>query len=234
METLRGGLIVSCQPVVGGPMDTIDIITCQARAAEAGGARGLRVAGVNTVQHVVAASGLPVIGITKCDLSDSPVRITPTIDDVRGLVDAGAQIIAYDATDRVRPQATEALVRAIHDAGAIAMADCASLKEGRRAQTEGADILGTTMSGYADELAPEDAPPDLQLISDFAELNSFVIAEGRVRTPKHAAQAIRAGANAIVVGSAITRIEYITEWYTIAIDAQLANSSSMAFGDRTI
>ena len=43
------------------------------------------------------------IGLIKRDLPDSPVRITPFLEDVAALAAAGAAIIAVDATDRPRP-----------------------------------------------------------------------------------------------------------------------------------
>lgn len=216
-KSIRGSLIVSCQPVVGGPLDTVEIIKCQALAAEVGGANGVRVAGVDAVRSVAAASGLPIVGITKRDLDTSPVRITPTIDDVLELADAGAQIIAYDATHRPRPCPTASLVQAIRAAGALAMADCASIEDGQRALAEGAEIIATTLAGYTGPIEEENAPPDFGLVEQFAKLGAFVIAEGRMRSPQQAAQAISAGADSVVVGSAITRIEHITSWYAVAV-----------------
>ncbi|VFS93296.1 Putative N-acetylmannosamine-6-phosphate 2-epimerase [Raoultella planticola] len=44
-----------------------------------------------------------------------------------------------------------------------------------------------------------------------------VIAEGRYNTPAQAAEAMRHGAWAVTVGSAITRLEHICEWYNTAL-----------------
>ena len=94
------GLIVSCQPVPDGPLDTVEAIVAFALAAQAAGALGLRIEGARNVAAVVKASRLPVIGLVKRDLADSAVRITPFVDDVAALVEAGAAIVAVDATDR--------------------------------------------------------------------------------------------------------------------------------------
>ena len=220
---LRNRIIVSCQPIVDGPMDSAVIITAMGLAAERGNAVGLRVEGVESVRSVATASSLPIIGVVKRTLIDSPVVITPLIEDVNGLADAGASIIAYDATQRERPVPTATIVRRIHESGLLAMADCASMEDGRQALVEGAEILGTTMSGYAYTELPEAAPPDLNLVREFAAMDAFVIAEGRIRTPDEAAEAIRIGADAVVVGSAITRVENITTWFSDAI-AEAANS----------
>ncbi|HHU9931652.1 TPA: N-acetylmannosamine-6-phosphate 2-epimerase, partial [Escherichia coli] len=44
-----------------------------------------------------------------------------------------------------------------------------------------------------------------------------VIAEGRYNTPAQAADAMRHGAWAVTVGSAITRLEHICQWYNTAM-----------------
>jgi putative N-acetylmannosamine-6-phosphate epimerase len=46
-----------------------------------------------------------------------------------------------------------------------------------------------------------------------------VIAEGRIRTPHQARQALDAGAYGVVVGSAITRPVEITRWFVEALQA---------------
>ena len=59
--------------------------------------------------------------------------------------------------------------------------------------------------------------PDYELVAMMRQLDAFVIAEGRVRTPEQAAEALNVGANAVVVGSAITRTEHIVSWYCDAM-----------------
>ncbi len=217
LEKLRNKVVVSCQPVAGGPMDNTQIIISLGLAAQSGGAAGLRIEGVESVLSLASACSLPIIGIVKRDLESSPVRITPLLEDVDALAEAGATIIAYDATQRDRPVSTEALVQRIKGHGVLAMADCARIDDGRQAIAEGADILGTTLSGYAYEEVSENSAPDVALLGEFAKLGTFVIAEGRLKTPRDAANAIRNGADAVVVGSAITRVEYITTWFSDAV-----------------
>lgn len=217
LAKLDGGLVVSCQPVDNGPMDAPPITAAMALAAVAGGASGLRIEGIANLQAVRPKTCLPIIGLIKQDLDGFDVRITPLLKDVATLADAGADIIAYDATDRARPVPTAALVRAIKVAGCLAMADCASIEDGQRARDEGADILGTTLSGYAYEIVAQDAGPDLDLVRKFRDLGGFVMAEGRLNSPDHARQAMAAGANCVTVGSAITRIEHITGWFAAAV-----------------
>jgi N-acylglucosamine-6-phosphate 2-epimerase len=91
IEVLKGKLIVSCQPVTHGPMDQLEMIVAMARAAVAGGASGLRIEGVENVRAVSAVVDVPIIGIAKRDLAETPVRITPFEEDVRALAEAVAQ-----------------------------------------------------------------------------------------------------------------------------------------------
>ncbi|PVA05882.1 N-acetylmannosamine-6-phosphate 2-epimerase [Thalassorhabdomicrobium marinisediminis] len=217
LTLLRRGLVVSCQPVDHGPMDRPEIVAAMAQAAVAGGADGLRIEGVDNLAAVRPAVSVPIIAILKRDLDDSPVRITPFLQDVEALAAAGADIIAYDATDRPRPAPSAAIVEAIRSSGALAMADCATLADGQRALREGASILGTTLSGYTDETADRADGLDTDLISAFRALDAFVMAEGRVNTPELAARAMQAGADAVTVGTALTRLEIMTDWFAAKI-----------------
>lgn len=217
LQSLRGSLIVSCQPVDDGPMDRPEIVAAMAQAAVAGGAAGLRIEGVDNLLAVRPRVAVPVIGIVKRDLPDSPVRITVTVTDALELIAAGADIVAYDATPRPRPDARGDILAAIRAGGALAMADCADVADGAAALADGAAILGTTLSGYTAETATGDDGPDLDLIRAFRGLGAFVMAEGRVNTPGLAAAAIRAGADAVTVGSALTRLEIVTGWFAEAV-----------------
>lgn len=212
---LRGGLVVSCQPVEGGPLDDDDVVCRLARAAVDGGAAGLRVAGASRVRRVRGAVEVPVIGIVKRDLKDSAVRITPHLQDVQDLLDAGADVIAVDATQRARPVPVQALLAAIRGGGAVAMADASCLEDARAAQALGFDIVGSTLSGYTG--GPVPMHPDVELVRLLAGLGMRVMAEGRFNTPAQAAAALQAGAWAVTVGSALTRLEHATRWFCDAL-----------------
>ena len=219
LNILNGKLVVSCQPVEKGPMDHLEIVKSMALAAEAGGAGGLRVEGIANVKAIRHLTELPIIGIIKRNLNEYNVRITPLIEDVENLSNFGADIIAYDATNLPRPFSTQSLIKKIKEKKILAMADCANLEDGKKALSEGADILGTTLSGYAYQKAKSLAPPDLNLVKQFSELKTFTMAEGRYHSPKLAKNAIKVGANSVTVGSAITRIEYITNWFKEALES---------------
>lgn len=217
-KRLRGGLVVSCQPVDKGPLDHDEVVARLAEAALNGGARALRIEGAARLAHV--RRRLPdalLIGIVKRELPDSPVRITPLLSDVRALADAGADLIAVDATARPRPESVAALLQAIRAAGRLAMADCATLAEGEAAQALGFDVLGTTMSGYTG--GPVPLEPDWPLLDALVRRHPRVMAEGRVHTPAQVAEALARGAWAVTVGTAITRTELVTRGFADACSA---------------
>jgi putative N-acetylmannosamine-6-phosphate epimerase len=220
LAKIRHRLVVSCQPVPQGPLDHASMVVAMALACLDGGAAGLRIESVGNVAAVRQATAAPLIGLIKRDLADSPVRIMPTAADATALVEAGADIVAFDATRRARPEPVTALIAAIHAKGALAMADCADLEDGIAALAAGADLVGSTLSGYTG--GPEPEAPDLDLVASLRRHTEFVIAEGRIRAPEQAAAAIRAGAHAVVVGSAITRPEHVTAWFAGAIGTAAA------------
>lgn len=84
-----GGLIVSCQPVPGSPLDKPEIVAAMALAAVNTGAVAVRIEGLNNLKATRELISVPIIGIIKRDLPDSPVRITPFLEDVDALAQAG-------------------------------------------------------------------------------------------------------------------------------------------------
>ena len=178
----------------------------------------MRIEGIRNVQQVAKNLHIPIIGIVKRDLPDSPVRISPFLQDIRDLAAAGAGIVAFDATRRKRPVPVAELYRQARELKLLIMADCATLDDGIAAAELGCDLIGSTLSGYTDETADQPMHrPDLELISALAGRGYRVMAEGRIREPSQAAAALEAGAFAVTVGSAITRVEHITEWYLSAL-----------------
>lgn len=224
LSQLKQKLIASCQPVDDGPMDSPEIVAAMAQACIIGNAAGVRIEGADNVEAAAKAISAPIVGIIKRDLDDSDVRITPFLDDVKALAESGAQIIAYDATLRNRPETTENLVKAIHNAGCIAMADCSTFEEGKIAAGMGVELIATTLSGYTG--GPIPAEPDFALLRDFAAEGYKVVAEGRFNTPELAAKAIEAGAHCVTVGSALTRLEHVSQWFSDAIHQAASQTKS--------
>jgi len=183
------------------------VIAAVARAAVAGGAVGLRINGEDDIREVRRAVDVPIIGIRKVATPESPVSITPTFADARAVAEAGADIIALDATARPRPgreRLDELIPRIKRELERPVMADVATTDEGVRAAALGADLVATTLSGYTGA-GPTPAGPDLDLVRTLsASLRVPVVAEGRYHTPALVREALRAGAFAVVVGRAIT------------------------------
>ena len=219
LSRLHDALVVSCQPVTGGPLDRPEIVAAFALAARDGGAKGLRIEGLANVRAVRAVTDLPIIGLIKRINPATPIIITATVRDVRDLAEAGADIVAFDATDRLgRPDTVESLAKAAHAAGCLAMADLSTAAEAEIGVRAGVDILGTTLSGYTGGTVPPD--PDIDLVGACAALGRPVFAEGRYRTLDEVRAARRAGATAVVIGSAITRPEHVTSWFAAEMAEQ--------------
>ncbi|MFF3291321.1 N-acetylmannosamine-6-phosphate 2-epimerase [Streptomyces sp. NPDC003023] len=210
---LEGRLIVSCQAPPGDPMRHTATLVRLARAAEAGGAAAIRANEPEVVAAIRAEVGLPVIGLWKD--GDTGVYITPTVRHALAVAEAGAAVVAADATDRPRPDGSSfaELVAAVHGAGALVMADVATLAEGVKAAEDGADFVSSTLSGYVPG-SPAQQGPDLELVEALAAAISVpVVAEGRVATPEEAAQALARGAHSVVVGTAITAPTALTRHF---------------------
>jgi len=216
LEEIRGALAVSCQAADGSPLQPTEFIVALAKAAVLGGARAVRIEGIENVAAVRKAVSVPIIGITKIAQLDSDVYITPTIHDVQELCIAGADIVAFDATERARPVEVSDLVAEIHRAEKIAMADVSTLAEAYAAMSSGADLVSTTLSGYT-PYSTQDGSPDFALMRGLSTASIPFVAEGRLWEPAHARLAIEYGAMFAVVGSAITRPDVITRRFADAV-----------------
>lgn len=215
---LTGGLVVSCQANADSPLRDEFIISRLVLAALKGGARGVRVQGFGDVRAVRQVTDAPVIGLTKTDRADTEVYITPTAAEAVQLAALGCEIVALDATRRPRPEPLREMFAAVHGAGALVMADISTAEEALRALEDGADIVGTTLSGYT-PYSPPGPDPDWALLEALRGLGVPFVAEGRLNSPAQAARAARSGAAFVVVGSAITRPDVVTGWFAEAVRA---------------
>ena len=205
LAALRGALIVSVQVPRGSPHDDSGAIAAMSVAALEAGAAGLRIESVAHLKAVRARSAAPIIGIIKREYAGFAPYITPTLREVREVLSAGVEIVAFDATGRARPDGstTRAFVEEIWRGSALAMADCALGEDGRIAREDGADILATTLCGYTQRTRGV-ALPSYQLVRELATFAAFTICEGGIATPEGGRAALAAGADAIVVGAAIS------------------------------
>ena len=221
LEGIRGGLIVSCQAYVGEPLRHPETMAQMARAAELGGAVAIRCQGLSDIAAIKGRVEVPVIGLWK--EGHDGVYITPTLRHAIACVNAGADVVALDATDRPRPDGRtfEQTVAELREAtDTLVMADCATIADIRRGVAAGCDLVSTTLShgsnaidcGLADG---PDLPLLHQAVEEFPDMP--VICEGRVHTPADARAALDAGAWAVVAGTAITHPTSITSWFVSAL-----------------
>lgn len=219
LNSIKGVIVVSVQAMPSEPLYKEDCMLAMMKSVVNGGAGALRVAGTRDVRNAKKTFEIPVIGLTKPNVIPQNwkeiVYITPTIKDVISLVEAGADIIAFDGTQRKRPEneKLEDLIKYIHINKRIAMADISTLEEGLKAKEAGADILSTTLAGYTMESLDSPAnEPDFELLKNLVEqTNMPVVLEGRIWTPAQVDRAFALGAHCVVIGSAITRPQLITK-----------------------
>ena len=219
LDRIRGGLIVSCQATEGSPLQGPQYMAAMAECAQMSGAVGMRANGVADIRAIKARVDLPMIGILKRRDLGPTVWITPDVEGARAVEQAGAEIVAMDATTRPRPlQPFALLCKAFKEtSSALIMADVSTLDEGLAAVEAGADLVATTLSGYT-EYSPKLEGPDLALVEALVEkVDVPVVAEGRYLTPEHARQAIACGAHCVVIGQAITNPIKITERFVLGL-----------------
>ncbi|MCC5890565.1 MAG: N-acetylmannosamine-6-phosphate 2-epimerase [Alkalibacterium sp.] len=223
IEKIKGGLVVSCQALEDEPLHSSFIMSKMAKAAEEGGAIGIRANSKDDIKAIKQETDLPIIGIVKRDYTDSNVYITATMKEIDELMESGCEMIALDATSQKRPNG-ESLEAFIHDIrkkykNVLLMADTATLEEAIEADKLGFDVISTTLVGYTDYSKNQDIfSQDYELLKQYIEqINCPVIAEGGIDTPEKARGCLEAGAHAVVVGSAITRPQLITKRFKDAL-----------------
>lgn len=216
---LADSVVVSCQAAApDNPVSGPQMMAAMAAAALLGGGAGIRANGAEDIAAVRQRLGprVPIIGLAKRPDGTGGRFITPAAADAQEVIAAGARLVALDGTRRPRPggEPLASVIAAIHEQGALALADVATADDGRYALECGADVLGTTLSGYTHAGSPPDGP-DLDLIGELRALGSSpVFAEGRIWTREDAAAAFARGATFVVIGTAITNPTAITRRFT--------------------
>ena len=229
LARLNGGLIVSVQAEKTEPLGKTEMIVALAQTVVNAGCHGLRLAGAEHIEVIkLACPDIPIIGITKPDVMpkypEQEVYITPTLKDALSVAQAGADIIAMDATMRPRPngESLDTIIAGLRDAypDIILMADIATEDEGLEAEALGFDLIGTTLSGYTENTinTASQSQPDWTLLEGLVqECTIPIILEGRVASPIEVVEAFAQDAFAVVVGSAITRPAWITKQFLSSI-----------------
>lgn len=224
LAQLNKELIVSCQALEDEPLHSSFIMSKMAKAAIMSGAKGIRANSIADIELIKQNEDVPVIGIIKRDYLHCLVRITPSMREVEALMASSCDIIALDATLRFRPADSLAtLVSAIkNNSDKLIMADCSNIDDVKNAIKLGFDIISPTLVGYTLEtkgIKIEDN--DFALLQEMLKLTKlsgkFFIAEGNIDTPFKAQRVLELGADSVVVGSAITRPQFITKKFVSKI-----------------
>jgi N-acylglucosamine-6-phosphate 2-epimerase len=220
LRPLKNGLIVSCQVPDDTPINTPEFIAAQALTVIQAGAYGIRAQGIANVAAISKVTKLPIIGLVKRYENSSPVYITPLIEDVLELEQAGAQIVAVDATERNRPGGInfEEFMKQLRTQSSVQiLADIDSVSAALVAQDLGCDAVATTLSGYTD--LPVDALPNIKLIEELsAQVTIPIIAEGGFNQTQSVKAAFEAGAWSVCIGTAITNPFLLTKHFLTAIN----------------
>lgn len=219
-EQLKHGMIVSCQAEGDDPFNKPEYVALFAKAAEMGGACGIRTEGLAKLKAIKGITTLPVIGLLKSKFEDGYVRITGSMAEVEQLIEAGADIVAIDGTSRLREGMTgdQFIAEVKKRYNCLVLADIATYEEAIACEKAGADCVSTTLSGYTAYSKAEGNFADFPLIERLAkDLQVPLFAEGRINTPEDAAKAMRLGSYAVISGTAITRPRVATKWFVDAV-----------------
>ena len=212
-KIIKNSLIVSCQALKDEPLHGSEVMVKMAEAALIGGAKGIRANYPSDIRAIKDKVKLSLIGLWKKEIDGYPVYITPNYEAAAAVLEAGADYVALDCTARRRPESLEKIFTRLRknypDRGIVA--DIASLKDLEELGDLRPEFLSTTMSGYTKESQGR-AKPDLKLIKELKEATDIkILAEGHYSTGDEATIALEYGAYAVVIGSAITRPQMITE-----------------------
>lgn len=219
------GLIVSCQALSGNPFRNSEGLAMMAEAAEKGGAVAIRTNGVEDITAIRKRTSIPIIGINKRVDGTGRTVITPTFEDSKAVVDAGANIIALDCVkyqSDIRENPYEHIKRLHDELGVMVMADISTAEEAYLADKAGVDAISTTLAGYvpgALHTEEELYIPNFDLLREIIDmkLNCSIIAEGRFWRIEDVIKAFEMGVDGMVIGKAITNPMAITKYFVNGI-----------------
>ena len=218
LNKIKNQIIISVQASYEEPLYEETAMNAMIKTVvELGGAKALRLAGERDIKNTRKFfPEIPIIGITKPKkLPENwidEVYITPTLEDAKNIIEADADIIAFDGTLRKRNITIKDMIDFIHRKEKIAMADIATFEDAENACICGADLVSTTLSGYTKETQNKNSKPDFELLEKIVKnLDVPVILEGRIWEVKEVKRAFDTGAFAVVIGSAVTRPQHIVK-----------------------
>jgi N-acylglucosamine-6-phosphate 2-epimerase len=217
---VKNGLIVSCQVPDDTAINTPEFIAAQALTVIQAGAVAIRAQGITNVRAIGKVVDVPIIGLVKRFDDSSPVYITPSVSDVLELENAGATIVAIDATGRLRTggQTLAEFISQIRlESNVLLLADVDSVESAIEAEELGCDAVATTLSGYTD--IPVTGLPNIDLIKEISKYVKIpIIAEGGFNRPESVSEAFAAGAMSVCIGTAITNPYLLTKHFLSAIN----------------
>src|SRR5947207_14591006 len=111
-----------------------------AAAAVAGGAAGIRANGPADIRAIRKITNVPIIGIDKTPLPDGYLLITASFESARALVEAGADMVALDCSERGQQAGALERIREIRAKPRVpVLADVASVHHAVTAAAAGDD-----------------------------------------------------------------------------------------------
>lgn len=210
LESLKGGLIVSCQIEKHAPCYHEDIVELMVKSAIWGGACGLRLNGIDNIKKTRKSTDLPIIGLVKVFSDETEIFMTPTMNEVRSVIEAGADIVAIDGTDRmIQGRKGYDIIPEIKKEfpNTVIFADVRDETDALTSLALGADIVAPTFYRFKKDAKSSDLP-DWEMFARMCQVckdKGIVMMEGKIWTPDDAIRAFHYGAHSVVIGSAITR-----------------------------
>lgn len=210
LESLKGGLIVSCQIEKHAPCYHEDIVELMVKSAIWGGACGLRLNGIDNIKKIRKSTDLPIIGLVKVFSDETEIFMTPTMNEVRSVIEAGADIVAIDGTDRmIQGRKGYDIIPEIKKEfpNTVIFADVRDETDALTSLALGADIVAPTFYRFKKDAKSSDLP-DWEMFARMCQVckdKGIVMMEGKIWTPDDAIRAFHYGAHSVVIGSAITR-----------------------------
>ena len=216
------GIVVSIQPRWNSAFNNRLLIVAYAVEC-CKHAAAIRIEGVKNVMtlketyNTLTGSHPPIIGLIKDRINELNTRITPFLEHAEWLMEAGADYVAMECSERIP---VDRIGLAVKNNFSI-IADVGRFEDAERAKDLGACAITTALSGYLNKKTHPFVEPDLALVKKCVTLGLPVIAEGRYRTQKHVEAAKEAGAHSVCMGDAIHEPRNITLFAKLAFDGSL-------------